>query len=271
MDCRQAAETIPGKRGRHGFTLIEVLIAMAIFSIGILAVGAMQKAVSIISNQQGSIITMALIFLVLLTVIGIATTNTSITERKLTTNTLLHNVAFYTADAGIEAGRAALTNLKAADRGSWDVLLSNLTADPDEKVSLSCDQSSCYNLNEVIDVGGGRGRTVGPTIFSLTIEDNDDRDNNNSVDTDNTVLLTSTASYRGSVITIEAIVRAGGGGGDLCPGTLRRRQYRHGFGRNCGSRIRRALAGAVTIASFGRRHRFRCDIRTGNSCNKGMD
>lgn len=42
MDCRQAAETVPGKRGRHGFSLIEVLIAMAIFSIGILAVGAMQ-------------------------------------------------------------------------------------------------------------------------------------------------------------------------------------------------------------------------------------
>jgi len=42
MDCRQTAETVPGKKGRHGFTLIEVLIAMAIFSIGILAVGAMQ-------------------------------------------------------------------------------------------------------------------------------------------------------------------------------------------------------------------------------------
>jgi prepilin-type N-terminal cleavage/methylation domain-containing protein len=42
MFCRQAAETIREKNGHHGFTLIEVLIAMAIFSIGILAVGAMQ-------------------------------------------------------------------------------------------------------------------------------------------------------------------------------------------------------------------------------------
>jgi len=42
MFCRQAAETVREEKGHHGFTLIEVLIAMAIFSIGILAVGAMQ-------------------------------------------------------------------------------------------------------------------------------------------------------------------------------------------------------------------------------------
>jgi prepilin-type N-terminal cleavage/methylation domain-containing protein len=42
MFCRQAAETGRQEKSHHGFTLIEVLIAMAIFSIGILAVGAMQ-------------------------------------------------------------------------------------------------------------------------------------------------------------------------------------------------------------------------------------
>ena len=42
MFCHKAAETIRGKKGQQGFTLIEVLIAMAIFSIGILAVGTLQ-------------------------------------------------------------------------------------------------------------------------------------------------------------------------------------------------------------------------------------
>jgi prepilin-type N-terminal cleavage/methylation domain-containing protein len=42
MFCHQAAETIRKKTGSRGFTLIEVLMAMAIFSIGILAVGTMQ-------------------------------------------------------------------------------------------------------------------------------------------------------------------------------------------------------------------------------------
>ena len=42
MFGHKATETIREKRGQQGFTLIEVLMAMAIFSIGILAVGAMQ-------------------------------------------------------------------------------------------------------------------------------------------------------------------------------------------------------------------------------------
>jgi len=42
MFCHKAAETIREKRGRRGFTLIEVLIAMAIFSLGMLAVGTLQ-------------------------------------------------------------------------------------------------------------------------------------------------------------------------------------------------------------------------------------
>jgi type IV pilus assembly protein PilV len=42
MFCRHPAKMLLGKRGRQGFTLMEVLIALAIFSLGILAVGAMQ-------------------------------------------------------------------------------------------------------------------------------------------------------------------------------------------------------------------------------------
>ena len=42
MYCHKAAEPIREKGGHQGFTLIEVLIALAIFSLGIMAVGAMQ-------------------------------------------------------------------------------------------------------------------------------------------------------------------------------------------------------------------------------------
>ena len=42
MFCHPTAEKVLKLKGSQGFTLIEVLIAMAIFSVGILAVGAMQ-------------------------------------------------------------------------------------------------------------------------------------------------------------------------------------------------------------------------------------
>ncbi|MCP4622595.1 MAG: hypothetical protein GY850_03580, partial [bacterium] len=81
----------------------------------------MQKIAAIINNQQGTVIIPAVVILILvMTVMGIASINTSTTEVQLSTNAVLHNVALYTADSGIEAGRAALNNLKIEDAASWD-------------------------------------------------------------------------------------------------------------------------------------------------------
>ncbi len=51
MFTQHATQKIKAKRDNRGFTLIEVLIAMAIFSVGILAVGSMQL-ISINSNAR---------------------------------------------------------------------------------------------------------------------------------------------------------------------------------------------------------------------------
>ena len=175
----------------------------------------MQKITSIINNQQGSVIIMAVIILALLTVIGISATNTSTTEVQVSTNAVLHNIAFYTADSGIEAGRAALNNLKIADAGSWDNLLFNLDAADEDKKSilwngLDCVPNLCWTLNDIMDAGGGR--TVGPATFTLAIEDNDDLDGNDEVDSDDTIFLTSTlvSPYRNAIATIRTAVRGGG-------------------------------------------------------------
>ena len=160
-------------------------------------------------------IIMAVIILALLTVIGISATNTSTTEVQVSTNAVLHNIAFYTADSGIEAGRAALNNLKIADAGSWDNLLFNLdAADVDKKSilwnGLDCVPNFCWTLNDILDAGGGR--TVGPATFTLTIVDNTDLDNNPEVDSDDTIFLTSTlvSPYRNAIATIRTTVRGGG-------------------------------------------------------------
>ena len=160
----------------------------------------MQKITSIINNQQGSVIIMAVIVLALLTVIGISATNTSTTEVQVSTNAVLHNIAFYAADSGIEAGRGALNTIKIADAASWENLL---------KVNeFTWKSEQVDTLDEVLDAEGGR--TVGLATFTLTVADNDDLDGNDQVDTDDTVLLTSTATYRNATVTIEAIVRGGG-------------------------------------------------------------
>lgn len=170
----------------------------------------MQKITSITNNQQGSVIIMAVIVLAMLSIIGIAATSTSTTEVQVSTNAMLHNIAFYTADSGIEAGRAALNNLKMADAGSWDLLLRNMATDPPGTEVITWNGVDCTTLNEVIDADGGR--TVGPAAFSLTIEDNNDLDKNTEVDSDDTIFLTSTlvAPYRNATATIRTSVQGGG-------------------------------------------------------------
>ena len=189
----------------------------------------MQKITSITNNQQGSVIIMAVIILAMLSIIGIAATNTSNTEMKITTNALLHNTAFYTADSGIAAGRAALNNMKIGDAGSWDILLRNLATDPagTEAITLQdgtpCTwltdddppvQKPCTTIDHFIDNPGiiGVKRTVGPATFTLAIEDNDDLDGNDEVDSDDTIFLTSTLElpYRNATATIRTTVRGGG-------------------------------------------------------------
>lgn len=171
----------------------------------------MQKITSIINNPQGSVIIIAVMILALLTVIGISATNTSTTEVQISTNAVLHNIAFYTADSGIAAGRAALNNLKIADAGAWDILLRNLTTPPPDPLEvITWNGTPCTTLDEIITAGGGR--TVGPATFTLTLEDNDDLDGDLTTDSDDTVILTATldSPYRNATATIRTTVRGGG-------------------------------------------------------------
>lgn len=171
----------------------------------------MQKITSIINNRQGSVMVVAMIILVLLTMIGVAATNTSTTELQISTNAMLHNIAFYTADSGIEAGRAALNNIKIADAGNWDNLLFN-TTDPPPAVPrvIEWNGTDCTTLNDIIDADGGR--SVGPATFTLAIEDNTDLDDDPLVDSDDTIILTSslTAPYRNATASIRTTVQGGG-------------------------------------------------------------
>jgi len=144
-------------------------------------------------KEEGSVLIVALLILVLLTIIGIAATRTGEIELQISGNEKIHKMIFYAADAGIEVGRAVLNDLKVADAGSWDNLL-----------------SGTQSLDNVIDAGGGRN--VGPASFTLAVQDNNDLDGNTQVDTDNTIILTSTASSGNAQAQIRTTVRYTGGG-----------------------------------------------------------
>lgn len=60
----------------------------------------MQSFYNIKSSEEGSILVVALVILVLLTVIGISASRTTNTELLIAGNEKLHKIAFYSAEAG---------------------------------------------------------------------------------------------------------------------------------------------------------------------------
>jgi len=149
-----------------------------------------------IRDERGAVLVIALVILAYLTIIGILAASTSTTDIQIANNEKLHNIVFYAADAGIEVGRAALNDLKVSDAGSWDNLLQGVTT-----------------LDNAIDANGSRN--MGPASFTLAVEDNEDLDGSDEVDTDNTVFLTATGflqSEPGVETRIRATVHYTGGG-----------------------------------------------------------
>ncbi len=71
----------------------------------------MLKATSILKNEQGSTIVVALLVLVFLTIIGIAATNTSIFESQIVGNEHRYQIDFYAADSGWKEGAMWLEGL----------------------------------------------------------------------------------------------------------------------------------------------------------------
>jgi len=70
----------------------------------------MRTTVKPIENEDGSIVVITLIMLVLLTLIGIASTNTSTTEVHVASNNQSYQIEFYLADSGWHQGAMWLEN-----------------------------------------------------------------------------------------------------------------------------------------------------------------
>ena len=163
---------------------------------------------NLLNNERGSVLIIAVLMLVLLTIIGISATNTTTTDLQIAGNEKTHRIAFYAAESGIEAGRAVLNGLKNADSGNWDNLLAgnDLVGQP----------SGTTTLDAVLDSAGGRDvgllNDSAPPQYNLQVRDNQDFDLSSTVDADNAIILISTGRYRNAEARIETLVRYTGGG-----------------------------------------------------------
>ena len=70
----------------------------------------MKRISTKIRNEEGSVLVIALMILVLLTIIGISTSTTSEIDVQIAGNDKLYKNVLYTADAGIEHVRAMLNS-----------------------------------------------------------------------------------------------------------------------------------------------------------------
>ncbi len=71
----------------------------------------MPKLASILKNEEGFLILIALMFLVLLTIVGLAASNASKTEVQIVTSELIYQDNFYRTEAAVMEGAELLENL----------------------------------------------------------------------------------------------------------------------------------------------------------------
>jgi Tfp pilus assembly protein PilX len=80
----------------------------------------MEKINAILKNQSGAALVIALVMMVVLTLIGLASIFTSNFEIKISGNKKCSTDAFYAADSGIEVVKANVQNLRATNPNPYN-------------------------------------------------------------------------------------------------------------------------------------------------------
>ncbi len=173
------------------------------------------------ANENGSVIVVAIMVLILLTIIGMAAVNTSTTEQHLAVNTLLYERAFYAAEAGFEHAKGVLkvpyteqnqSNIALGNPGSWSFVLDGLGVIPD---LLGSPAEDCMPLDGGGNCSGGDGvgdfeggvvlvqSVLAGLTYTVTVWNNDDGATGGTPtnDTDGKLMIrTVTTGPRGAIL-----------------------------------------------------------------------
>lgn len=158
-----------------------------------------------IGNERGVVIVVALLILVILTIIGVAATNTSMMERQTSFNFMVHERAFYAAEAGMEHVKEALRNglrqparlavLATTGKADWTFVLSGPPA--------AAGTTYAGGLKWITN------QPLGRFSYSITIWDNNDGDSNPAADADGLIWVRSEAiGPRNARTSIETLLDA---------------------------------------------------------------
>ena len=150
---------------------------------------SISKCPSCIGNERGAVLFAALLILVVLTIIGVAATNTSTMERQTSYNFMVHERAFYAAEAGMEHVKEALRNslrqparmalLATSGKADWTFVLSGPPA--------AAGTTYAGGLKWITDQPLDRFK------YTITIWDNNDGDSNPAADADGLIWVRSEA------------------------------------------------------------------------------
>ena len=171
----------------------------------------MQQFMSKVNNENGSVIVAAIMFLVLLTIIGIAATNMSSTESSISTNSLLYERSFYAAEAGLEQSKESLKLqfvkfndliIRAGGTGDWDFALNGSLDGKTAAGDTDMDGKGSY-ADGVTWISNA---SLDSENYTVTIWNNDDGGSEIN-DTDGLIFVRSDASGpRGERCSIEVLL-----------------------------------------------------------------
>jgi len=178
----------------------------------------MKPYINIVKNEEGSLIVIVLMILVMVTILGLTATTISTTEVRISTNALLYQRMFFTAESGIEHIRKELQYpLQAVTSGSSadiDMTFALRGHDQqsntgDDATGYSYDDGAVWITNADPDGDGMK--------YSVRVWNNPDDAGETTTDTDNYVMAQATASGpRGGSTSIEVRML-----GRIKPGTER--------------------------------------------------
>jgi len=171
-----------------------------------------------ICGERGAALITSLIILTLLTLIGIAATNTSTLETMISSSERTHAEAFYAAEAGIEHLRRNFKNMfveKNAARiaagvtPDWDFVLNGSQPGVDAATDITFENGARWIT------GGDLGSVY---LYNVTVWNNDDSGSATD-DTDSVIMMRADAQVpNGGIASIEISLFGGATGGSALTG-----------------------------------------------------